>query len=283
MLKIAGVVVSYNPGRNFNENVSSYVNQVDFLYVVDNSELPSDHINNITKSYPKNLEVVRNNINVGIATALNIAAKKAIENDFDLLLTMDQDSRVSENFVVEMLREFERDDRIGILSPYIVHIKNPRKPGPAGLVEVATAMTSGSVIKLSAHVKVGGFLEKLFIDYVDNEYCLRMKKFGYKIFRNNSVYIYHELGEVKARKFIYKKVFPTNHSPRRWYYRTRNRFYLYKEYKNDFPDYIKFDKMVFIKEIIKILLYEKNKIQKFKMILIGYRDFKRDNFGRLID
>jgi rhamnosyltransferase len=283
MLKIAGVVILYNPKKEINENILSYINQVDFLYVVDNSELPSDQIEHIIKSNPKSLEVVRNNVNVGIASALNIAAKKAIENGFDLLLTMDQDSRVSENYVSEMLLEFERDECIGILSPYIIHTKNPRMPVLTGLVEVATAMTSGSVIKLSAHVQIGGFLEKLFIDYVDNEYCLRMKKSGYKIFRNNSIYIYHELGEAKARKFIYKKVFPTNHSPRRWYYRTRNRFYVYKEYKNEFPDYIKFDKRVFIKDIVKILLYEKNKIQKFKMILIGYRDFKRDNFGRLID
>jgi len=281
MLRVAGVVILYNPKKDFIINILSYLNQVKILYVVDNSEAASPNINWL-ESY-RTVRRINNKGNIGIAAALNLAASMAIEDGFDLLLTMDQDSRISDNFVNEMFKEFERDDKNGILSPYIVHIKNPQKPIISGVENVTTAITSGSIIRLTAHKKIGGFLEKLFIDYVDHEYCLRMRSFGYKILRLNSVYIYHDLGDVKSRKLFFIKVFPTNHSPHRWYYRTKSRFYVYKIYKNQFPDYIKFDKRVFIKEILKIFLYEKNKIQKFKMIMYGYLDFKRNKFGKLIN
>jgi len=279
---IAGLVVLYNPDLDVLDNINTYINQVDKLFVIDNSD-------NINGSLVEKIQLFKktkyicNNSNIGIAAALNIGVKKAIDDGFDLLLTMDQDSLISDNYINEMLKEFEKDNKIGVLSPYIVHIINPQKPIISEIENVTTAITSGSIIRLTAHKEIGGFLEKLFIDYVDNEYCLRMQSFGYKILRLNSVYIYHELGDVKSRKFLFIKVFPTNHSPHRWYYRTRNRFYVYKIYKNQFPDYIKFDKRVFIKEIIKIILYEKNKIQKFKMIMYGYLDFKRNNFGKLIN
>lgn len=282
MKKIAVVIVLYNPDLDVLDNINTYVNKVEKLFVIDNSD-------NINGSLVEKIQLLKktvyvsSNSNIGIAAALNLAASMAIEDGFDLLLTMDQDSLISDNFISEMLEEFERDDKIGVLSPYIVHIKNPQKSIISGIENVTTAITSGSIIRLTAHKEIDGFLEKFFIDYVDHEYCLRMRSFGFKILRLNSVYIYHELGDVKSRKFFFIKVFPTNHPPQRWYYRTRNRFYVYKIFKNQFPDYIKIDKREFFKELLKICLYEKNKIQKFKMIMYGYLDFKRNKFGKLIN
>jgi rhamnosyltransferase len=282
MKKIAVVVVLFNPDLDVLDKINTYINQVQKLFVIDNSD-------NINGSLVEKIQLLKktvyvsNKSNIGIAASLNLAASMAIEDGFDLLLTMDQDSLISDNFISEMLEEFERDDKIGVLSPYIVHIKNPQKSIISGTENVTTAITSGSIIRLRAHKEIGSFLEKLFIDYVDHEYCLRMRSFGFKILRLNSVYIYHELGDVKTRKFFFIKVFPTNHPPQRWYYRTRNRFYVYKIFKNQFPDYIKIDKRAFFKELLKICLYEKNKIQKFKMIMYGYLDFKRNKFGKLIN
>ena len=281
MLKITGVVVLYNPQKDFVENILGYLNQLELLYIVDNSERTNSNVIGELK-LNKNVQEIESRGNIGLAAALNIAANRALTDGFDLLLTMDQDSRISNDYINTMLKEFERDNNIGILTPFIVHNKNPKKPINTGIENIMTAMTSGSIIKLSAHQKIGGFLEKLFIDYVDNEYCLRMKNFGFKIQKLNSVYVYHELGNVKTRKFLYKKVFPTNHSSLRLYYRTRNRFYMYKIYKNKFPKYINFDKWVFLKEVFKVFLYEEKKIEKIKMIILGYLDFKRNKFGKYV-
>ena len=280
MLKIAGVVILYNPKKEYIDNILSYISQVERVYVVDNSENDNPIIKDL--ELYNNIQKINNEGNIGMAAALNLAATKAIDEGFDLLLTMDQDSSISSNYINDMLGEFEKDDNIGLLSPFILHTENPKEPIISDIINITIAITSGSIIKLTAHKKIGGFLNKLFIDYVDHEYCLRMKSFGFKILRLNSVCIYHTLGNAKARKFFFTKVFPTNHSALRWYYRTRNRFYVCKVYKEGFPEYVKTDRLEMVKEFLKIVLYEKNKLEKFTMIFRGYIDFKKNKFGKLI-
>lgn len=280
MLRVAGVTILYNPGNEVLTNILSYLNQVELLYIVDNSDEIKSEINNL-KSF-SNVRFLNNKGNIGIAPALNKAANKAVEDGFDYLLTMDQDSQISSDLVKKMLIEFEKDGGIGVLAPFVVHLNNPKTSLGFGLEKIIVAMTSGSIMRLSAYTEIGGYPEELFIDYVDHEYCLRMKSFGFKVLQLNSVYVYHKLGAAESRSIFFKKVFPTNHSPLRWYYRTRNRFYVRKKYKEKFPDYVKFDKIAFLKENLKILLYEKNKTKKFQMIIMGYLDYRRNKFGKLI-
>ncbi len=73
----------------------------------------------------------------------------------------------------------------------------------------------------------------------------------------------------------------TNHNAIRRYYITRNRFYVWKKYKEYFPWFINYEKNRTIKEIIKLLLGEDDKILKIKMIIQGYWDFKKNKFGKL--
>ena len=84
MLRVAGVVVLYNPKKDFIINILSYLNQVKILYVVDNSEVASPNINWL-ESY-RTVRRINNKGNIGIAAALNLAAYTAIEDGFDLLL-----------------------------------------------------------------------------------------------------------------------------------------------------------------------------------------------------
>ncbi|MDR3626867.1 MAG: glycosyltransferase family 2 protein [Ignavibacteriaceae bacterium] len=280
MVKIAGVTVLYRPDKIVVQNILSYLDQVDKLYVVDNSEDIAPCIGEELNKYKK-IEYLKVFKNIGIAAALNRGAYKSIEDGFDFLLTMDQDSKASKNLIKEMAIELEKDCQIGILAPRIIQVQNPQISESKRLEEVITCITSGSIVRLSVFKKIGGFEEKLFIDYVDHEYCLRMKLFGYKILQLNSVFIYHNLGNIVLRKFFSKKVFPTNHSSLRWYYRTRNRFYIFEKYKDNFPEYVKNDKIAFLKEILKILFYEDKTIEKYKMIIRGYIDYRRNKFGKL--
>jgi rhamnosyltransferase len=276
--KTAAAVILYNPAPDMIDNINSYLNQVERLFIIDNSERNNS---DLIKSLDTNkLVYVSNNSNIGIAAALNIAAKKAIGEGFEYLLTMDQDSSVSNTMVEEMIAVLEKDREIGILSPRIIHKKNSKNILTQGIESPYVTITSGSIMRLSLYKEVGGFLEKLFIDYVDHEYCLRIRLRNFKVLQLNSVSIFHNLGEVNKKSLLFKKVYPTNHLPLRWYYRTRNRLYIWKEYKKFFPDYVNFDKKGFVKELIKISLYESKKIKKFKMILRGYFDYKKNIFGK---
>lgn len=277
-MKTAGALILYNPSPDLMQNIESYIQQVDKLFVVDNSDREHHYCDTLLRL--KKISYTDNQGNLGIAKALNIAAQKALDEGFDLLLTMDQDSSISADLVEKGRNEFLKDSSIGIIAPYMVHSQNPIYPTNDNLIPITAAMTSGSLINLTLLKKIGWFLEKLFIDYVDNELCLRMKSSGYKVMQLNSVYVFHNLGNVVPRKLIFKKLHPTNHSPLRWYYRTRNRLYFYKIYGKKFKKYMRFDKSVFLKDFIKILLFEKYKIEKINMIIKGYYDFKKNKFGK---
>lgn len=266
------MVILYNPSIEIVDNISSYINQVDRLFIINNSDLAIPYLNEI-KDYSYKIIVVNNNSNLGLATALNQGATLAINDGFEYLLTLDQDSRVSENLVIELLHAFDLDTKIGIVAPFIIHKINPRYPDSTVPQSIAIAMTSGSLLKLSMFKVIGEFDSKLFIDYIDYEYSLRVHMNDYKIIQIKNAFVYHQLGNATVRRFLWWKFFPTNHSAKRLFYRTRNRFYLYRKYKNLFPEFVQNDKKQFFKEIVKIILLENHKLEKIKMIFLGYKEF----------
>ncbi len=279
--KIAAVVVLYNPELNVLDNINSYINQVDKLFAIDNSENINDafveKIQHLNKT-----EYISNKTNVGIAAALNIGANKAIEEGFDYLLTMDQDSEASPSLIPTLLEGFSIGSNIALVSPVVYHrngkkiLNKPKK----SFEQVMTNWTSGSLLDLHVLNNTGGFKEELFIDYVDHEFCLRLNKMGYKIFICNKTFIKHSLGKIEEINLIFRKVYPTNHSAVRLYYRARNRFYVKKIYKKLLPDFFKQDNRHFWKSFIKAILFERDKIEKIKYFIWGYLDYKKNKFGK---
>ncbi len=120
----------------------------------------------------------------------------------------------------------------------------------------------------------------LFIDSVDTEYCLRIYSMRYKIKRIPSVILNHNLGDIKEYKILGVKFKPTNHNPIRRYYITRNRFYVWDKYNTLYPSFIKWEKMATVKELIKVILFEKDKLKKIQFSLNGYIDYKKNKSGK---
>lgn len=276
MLKIAGVVVLYNPDDNVGKNIASYLNNIDRLYVIDNSRHKNDNLlQNIYK-----IKYIFNNKNLGIATALNIGAKEAIKDGYDFLLTMDQDSKFSSNNLDNMILWLSKNmsDDIGLISPR--HIINVEQQEPKKDIEYPlTVMTSGNIINLKAYEKIGGYKDFLFIDSVDFEYCLNLIDHNYKVIQLNKIELKHELGNIKTEKFLWRNITHSNHNHIRRYYITRNSLYVGKKYKDKYPEFYKRVKREIGRDIIKIILLEKDKYKKLKNMIRGYIDFKKDIKG----
>jgi rhamnosyltransferase len=280
--KIAGVVVLYNPDEKVVDNIKTYAHQLDKLYLVDNSETPSVLIKEAVQKEFNFVEYFHLPHNQGIAKALNTAASKAFAQGFTWLLTMDQDSRASSNMIGRMLTGYEEYQmhEIGILAPRYLQ-QTDKFPTPlSGLEEVDVVITSGNLLNLEAYAKVGPFREDFFIDYVDHEYCLRLKLAHYKIIVNNSVVLYHELGDSQSHLLFGHKVISSHHNSLRRYYITRNRLSVLKVFKTDFPEYYKQQRLLNMKEIIKLLLFEKDKLSKIRSVFWGYLDYRRKIFGK---
>lgn len=288
MIRIAGLVVLYNPQNDVWGNINSYLSDIEVLFVVDNSEnynLP------LIENLKRNDKIIYTNNfgNKGIAKALNIGAKQAIEAGFDWLLTMDQDSSAT-NGMVDKMREFLEiyvDSRfLAILSPnHYLQNGNPIKKTEFHIYKnykiryELMVMTSGNLLHLSLYKNIGLFEEKLFIDYVDHEYGLRLNKLGYKIITLLDANLNHKLGVLKRVNLFFLKFHCTNHNYIRRYYITRNQLYVYNKYKSHFPEFCREDLRHNFKEWIRIILGEQDKLRKICSIIKGIRDYRRGKYG----
>ena len=271
---VFGLIVLHNPQRSYLSNICSVHEQVSELMIFDNSLKTASWILDFTKMKEK---IIYRNFkkNMGVAFALNYAADYSIHNGFTFLLTMDQDSYATPGMVKKMLGSVKNTDDVGIISPYHKNKISTHKVPGTEIEDKLVVMTSGNLLNLNAYQKVGPFREDFFIDYVDTEYCMRLKKNNFRVVRVNSVPIYHNEANVSKKKVFGKGVYPYNHAPRRLYFKVRNRFYLRDLYKKTFPDYFEYEYPLFRNMLIKILLFEKERIKKIKYAIKGFIDYKR--------
>ncbi|MDT3696289.1 MAG: glycosyltransferase family 2 protein [Ignavibacterium sp.] len=278
-LRISGVVVLYNPEESFIENLKSYLHEVNNLFIIDNSPKKNDFIcRNI--QFLNNIKYDINSNNPGIGITLNIAIKKALDEGYKYVLTMDQDSKFEESALKKLISKIE-DENIGIYSPFHKNKYFTNPPITQEIEEVSDVMTSGNILNLEAVKKIGLFREDYFIDYVDVEYCLRLRKNGYKILRVNNSFLVHNEANLSKKSFFGKTVYPPNHKPFRWYYKIRNYLYLKQEYQINFPEYFKKESKNIRNNIIKVVLFEQNKILKLKMMIKGYLHYRKHITGKL--
>ena len=220
--EILAIVVGYNvEPENMKQNIQTYIQYVDKVLIVDNSTKNM----NLSTLEDDNIKYITLNGNFGIAKALNVGIKYAKENQYKYVLTMDQDSKFNNNLIDEYSKN--ENEKIIIYSPnYIIERKLIKKK-KQDIEYVYWTMTSGNLLNIQLYEQVGPFLEKLFIDAVDYEFCLRARKKGYKILQCNKAILLHNPGITKIKKigkFEYKYGYM---SPLRLYYQIRNLSVLY--------------------------------------------------------
>jgi rhamnosyltransferase len=275
---IAAVVILYQPSPDVEANVNSWADQVDLVLLIDNSEgdEPSPVVAEIASR--GNSILMRNGSNEGVARALNIAADTAAARGYKFLLTMDQDSRAEPDMVSHMVACMEKDWQgpVGLVSPRYLDGVRPVPDALEACCEVMIPLTSGSLLNLGAYGVAGPFRDDFFIDFVDNEYCLRLRKHAQKVVRANKAFLHHRVGDARCiGPFVV-----THHSPLRRYYKTRNRCAVFAEYFSSFPGHCLFDLLRLAKEMVFILCFESQKVSKFVMMWRGWRDFRRGKFGK---
>ena len=274
MIKLPGIVVLYNPTMDDLININSYIDYLDKLYVVDNSE------RRLEKELPKKVEYIFNGENLGMAKALNIGVEKAINDGYNWLLTLDQDTTLNKKIFEEVSKVIEEKDTsdIAIITPW--HKTKLDKEKENNTIDYPLdVMTSGNFVNLDIVKKIGNFKEELFIDGIDIEFCLRIKKYGYKIMRLNYVEIEHNLGNIEYHKLFGRTWMCTNHNYLRNYYMARNYRYIKKEYRSIAPEFC--DTLVKYKGIMfKIIMFEKDKYRKIRNIFRGIRDYKKGITGK---
>lgn len=270
MRVLAGIVL-YNPDiQRLKENYIAISEQVDSVVLVNNGSNNWESIQEELSHW--NVAIINNKENRGIATALHQIMEYGIDNGADWVVTLDQDS-VCRAGLVDAYKEWAHLDRVGILT-CVIEDRNFSIGSGFGedekWKEINQCITSASFISTEAYKNTDGFDEKMFIDSVDFDICLNMRRHGYKVYRINHVGLLHEVGCGKNVKLFQKDYIIYNHSPLRNYYMARNQAYLVNKY----PEYFSKSKEA-IREIrseVLILLYEEAKVKKIRARWKGLKD-----------
>jgi rhamnosyltransferase len=278
MARIAGVVIVYFP--DFNKlifNIDTYVDNVEKLLIVFNSPVSIDEVNRLQTRY-SNIQMIFNQENNGIAKALNQTALKVMNQGYEWLLTMDQDSYF---LTSQFFEEFEKINKgnVAIFCPNPVSTFAISNENNSDTEEILCAITSGNLLNLEAWKTLNGFEEKLFIDEVDNDFCLKAVLRGFKIIRFKNIQLIHELGRIKRASYLIKKYTIITHPPIRAYYIIRNNLYIFNKYKRTFPEFVKARKIMLLKGLVKIILFSDKRIQNCYFIFYGIRDYLINSYG----
>jgi rhamnosyltransferase len=286
--EVCAVVVTYNPDSSLEQNVRALLPQVGKLIIVDNQSSPAAQSLIAQVASICDVEIVFNDQNLGIAAGLNTGIERALSyHQYSWIATFDQDSHVPPDYVSAIMEAYSacsfRDKVAMVGANYKLAMRESTSEPTAGwsgsiFREVKTLMTSGSFVKSSVFDHCGRrFDQSLFMDYVDHEFCLRLRRHGSKIIQASRAVLDHRLGSPTSHRFLWKRFMVTNYSPSRRYSNARNRLVVYRQYLTFDILWVLQDLLKWFRETVTMILGERNRTEKLTSIAKGVWDGMRES------
>lgn len=276
--QICCIIVTYNPDDVLTKLVNAIKPQVDTVIIVDNNsslQIQSE-IASIAKN--NNFHFIKNAENLGIAKALNQGVIEAQRLHYEWAITFDQDTLPSANIVdiiLEVYNLYHDKSKIGAIGVNfpVSHTNNYFEVSDKkNYTERDYLITSGCMLSLKIFFEVGGFREDFFIDNVDLEYSLRLRKHGKISLITKKNGMQHKAGAPKVRKLFGLNFNSSNHNIIRRYYMSRNHIILCKDYLFRFPFFIAKLNYFYILSLIKIMIVDDDKRAKLAASFKGVVD-----------
>ncbi|MEH7354721.1 glycosyltransferase family 2 protein [Neobacillus drentensis] len=277
---VCGILVTYNPNIDeLKENLGSVIHQVGGICIVDNSTDDVLQEKVLAFQEAETIHVISNKGNLGIAFAQNIGMKWALEKGFHAFFLLDQDSKLMEETVYKLVREYNylvgQGKSIACIGPLAFDrdkteddVYHTYGSDDERIIEVQQTLSSGSLIPKNAFIQIGGMEEDLFIDLVDYEWCWRAEKMGYSTYVTKEVKMAHRLGEDRYH-FLGKSIGVP--SPIRHYYQFRNTLIMFN--RSYVPLNFKIKYMLILPfKFFFFTLFVKPRAIRFRMISKGVMD-----------
>lgn len=282
---VCAVVVTFNPRPSLLDNIEIIARQVSLVIMVDNAS--GDAANHIVEEIDRrtDVELIRNDRNYGVAKALNIGIGVARKRRFDYVVFFDQDSEPTDNQIDILLDIYSRESakgKVGVIGSAFADVVEGGKESVQdtfGVTEETMVITSGSLSKVETIVDMGMFCEPLFIDHVDTEFCLKMRKHGFRVLKTKIPLMKHAIGDKRHHKIMSREISTTHHNAERRYYQARNLVILHRLYYGREKRFILHMWASFCKSLVYVLLYEEDKLGKSVAALRGLVEGSRMNLS----
>lgn len=280
---VCAVVVTFHPNAEVAESIALLRQQVGRVVIVDNAASADSRSWLESMVAGPEIEVIFNEQNVGVATALNQGVQRALAGGYEWVATFDQDSRIPAGFIDRMLAahgDRADRDRIGVIAPvyrdrnlgFVYSASEPLPEDARGAALVSVAGTSGNLVAARALRDVDGFRDDFFIDCVDFEFCLRCRSRGWLILEVRDVVLDHAQGTWTSRRFLWKRPKVNDYDATRRYYQARNRIVMYARFGAVDPYWLWRDARGYVWDLAKLVLFCRDRGPKVRAVLTGLWD-----------
>ncbi|VYU30775.1 N-acetylglucosaminyl-diphospho-decaprenol L-rhamnosyltransferase [Clostridium tertium] len=273
--KVAIILVNYN-GEKYNEECinsilkSTYKNYE--IIVIDNNSTDNS-VKLLEEKFNSDIKIIMSDSNLGFSGANNLGIKYALNNGFDYVMLLNNDTIIESDMIELMI---DASDSKYVISPKIYYYDNKNIIWSAGggmnwikglpiqygineldsyennkkkNIEFATGCCI--LIPIECIEKIGLMSEEYFLYYEDTDYCVRMIRSGYEIYFEPKAVMYHKVsastGGEKSKTY--------------WYYMIRNRLLFNKKFNEKIFSYrlyfflttsVKLFKYLFKRERVKL-------------------------------
>ncbi len=225
---VSVIILNWN-GKKFLRTCLSSLSRIrnfriEIIVVDQNSS--DDSVSYVRKTFPK-VKVLASKNNNGFAGGNNIGAGAAAGK---YLLFLNNDTKVTTNFLIPLIAACQRDQHIGCIQPEMRVMDHPHVLDEAGAYltmsgflyhygyrkehllpmyrttrVVFSAKGACMLIPKEAFDRVGGFDDDFFIFFEETDLCHRLWLAGYKVLYLPESYIYHVAGGDTTDTYNYER------------------------------------------------------------------------------
>ncbi len=300
-LSVASVTVTYNGASTLRRHLESLKKQtraLEEMVVVDNAS--TDATRSLLETEFPEITLLPLSENIGIAGGLAEGLTyAALKKKYDWIWIFDQDSVPSPDALEHLLRVLpdlgDAEEQTGILAPICAHPETqmsypalrwqnsrfaPIPLSPNQRVTFADmVISSGTLIRREAIEQAGLPRSDFFMDFVDYEHCLRLRRHNFRIAVVRDSTLDHAIGSPRTFSILGRQKSWANHAPWRAYYMTRNEVFTIWRY------YPRLATKVFVlrrvlQHALGVLLFGRQKLECLRMICLGFLDGLAGRLGK---
>lgn len=300
LLSIATVTVATNAASVLPRQLEALQRQtwpIQEVIVVDNGSKDST-LELLRTRYPR-VTVVALGENLGVGGAFSAGLSyAALERKHDWVWLLDDDSVPEDDALEQLLHGYclaeQQGRETGALACFPAHgesglsypgllwrdrlVPPPIDAQKQPIWFVDATISSGTMIRRDVIETVGLPRDDFFMDFVDFEYGLRMRRHGYEIAIVRNSTLHHTVGNPRIIRFLGFKRPWSDHAPWRQYYIIRNHTYVvWHSYPQWRPKFFMLVRL--LRHGLASLLFSDHKFESCRMMLLGFLDGRAGRLG----
>ena len=262
------------------KHIETYIRETDNLYIYN---MTNQDLTSFFDKLSKYNNILYTNCNdLGEVNNYQRILDQFLLTDCDFGVVLNQGYYYEEEAFLSLRRYATEHNtsKIAVLTPmplrgceqFFMQVEEERKCKGCNLV--------GTLINMKIFKELSPFKLDYYQTTFDYEYCLRARQKGYQIILLQNQVLRNQNYRIIEKKFFFINLTTYDYDLIELYYQTRNRFYLWDEYKNIDPEFVKLDKKLYKGERHMLKVRDKNYRDQFYMMEEARFDYLKGLKGK---